>query len=157
MTTQEPHDGPGRGTPSPPVDLETCVAGLVNAVEKGMAQEVSPYGLTPLEFNLLKNCLEGECTATQLAQVLPVDGARISRLVTGLVEKGLIRRRRLRDDRRIVMLRLSEEGAEMVAHIVSSMEHYDAMLTEGVGEEEMRVFVSVAAKIMANYAGSQEP
>ena len=144
-------------TDPPPADLEECVAGLVNAVDKGLASEVAPYGLTPLEFSLLRHCLEEECTATHLARVLPVDGSRVSRLVTGLVDKGLVRRRRLRRDRRIVMLRLSEEGRELTTDIVEKMKIYDAILTEGIDEEEMRVFMSVSSRIIANHAALQGP
>ena len=154
--TQPQHDADHRTDP-PPADLEECVAGLVNAVDKGMASEVAPYGLTPLEFSLLRHCLEEECTATHLARVLPVDGSRVSRLVTGLVDKGLVRRRRLRRDRRIVMLRLSEEGRELTTDIVEKMKIYDAILTEGIDEEEMRVFMSVSSRIIANHAALQGP
>ena len=156
MTNPQSQADPDRRAEDPPADLEECVAGLVNAVDKGMANEVAPYGLTSMEFSLLRHCLEEECTATHLARVLPVDGSRVSRLVTGLVEKGLLRRRRLRSDRRIVMQRLSEEGRELTSHIVEKMKLYDAMLTEGVDEEELRVFVSVSARIIANHAAMQE-
>jgi DNA-binding MarR family transcriptional regulator len=156
MTRPKSRDDPDRRIEDQPADLEACVAGLVNAVDKGMAKEVAPYGLTSLDFSLLKVCLEKESTATQLAQVLPVDGARISRIVTGLVDKGLLRRRRLRNDRRIVMLRLSEEGRELTSVVLQKMKRYDTMLTEGIGEEEMRVFVSVTARIIANHAATSE-
>ena len=154
MRQTESRDCPDHWTEDLPADLEACVAGLVNAVDKGMAKEVAPYGLTPMEFSLLRICLEKECTATQMAQVLPVDGARISRIVTGLVDKGLLRRRRLRDDRRIVMLRLSDEGRDLTSLVLQNMKRYDAMLTEGIGEEEMRVFMSVTARIIANHAAT---
>ncbi len=127
--------------------------GLVNAVYKEATQEVARYSLTPLEFNLLRICMERrESTATDLAEVLPVDASRISRVVTGLVDRGFIRRRRLREDRRIVMLRLSEEGEALMSRALLGMEQHDAMLTEGVGEEEMRAFVSVSQKVAANHA-----
>ena len=138
-------------------NLGVCVAGLVNAVDKGMAEETTPYDLSPLEFNLLRICMErGEHTATQLAEVLPVDASRISRVVTRLVNMGLLRRRRLRNDRRIVMLRLTERGNELTAQIDQRVQIYDAKLIEGVSEEEIRIFVSTTSKIMANYAALRQ-
>ena len=138
-------------------NLGTFIADLFNALDKAIAREVTPHGITGLEYSLLWHCLEGERTATQLAQVLPVDGSRISRVVTVLVDKGLLRRRRLRTDRRIVMLRLTEEGMELTSGIAQNMQRYYAMLTEGVGDEEMRVFASVASTIIANHAAMQWP
>ncbi len=156
MTNPQSQDNPDRRAEALPADLEECVAGLANAVDKGMAREVAPHNLTSMEFSLLRHCLEDECTATHLAQVLPVDGSRVSRLVTGLVEKGLLRRRRLRSDRRIVMLRLSDQGRELTSRIIENMKSYDAILTEGIDEAELRVFVSVSARIIANHDALQE-
>ena len=136
--------------------LGRYVADLENAVYKGIAQEVAPYDLLPLDIHLLTICLEmGECTATQLAALLPVDAARISRLVTGLADKGLLRRRRLRNDRRVVMLRLSPAGEQLTTEVDRRMQAYYAKLTEGVNQREMRAFAKTAMRITANYEAMQ--
>ena len=141
-----------QGTGKPEVDLEDLVMGLVNAVTKATADETTPYNLTPLEFTLLRICMEKEeCTATELAVDLPVDASRISRLVTKLFDDGLLLRRRLREDRRVVMLRLSEEGSELVSTIHQRIHANTAKLTENVSSEEMSAFASVASKILANH------
>ena len=138
------------GTPSN--DLGPCVAVLVNAVVKGMAELVTPHGLIPLEFALLRVFLgEEERTTTQLAQILPVKMSRISVVVTKMVGRGLMRRRRRRDDRRVVILALTEEGKALTLKLHRRVQAYDARLCEGVGEEEMAVFASVTSKVMANY------
>ena len=138
------------GTPSN--DLEPCVAVLVNAVAEGMAELVARHDLIPLEFALLRVFLgEEERTATQLAQILPVKMSRISVVVTKLVRMGLIRRRRLRNDRRVVILTLTQEGMAMTQDLHRRVQAYEASLCEGVSEEEMEVFASVTSKVMANY------
>ena len=142
---------------SPSTDLEPCVASLINAIEKGMQREVAPHAVTPLEFQLLRTCQESgkEVTATHLARFLPVDPARISRLVTSLVDKGMLRRRRLREDRRIIMLRLSDEGKALTLKISRNMATYSDKLTKGIDGHEMQIFASVASRIAANYAAMQ--
>lgn len=133
--------------------LGECVAALVNVVAKGMADETEPHGLVPVEFSLLKVCLErGECTATQLAEVLPVDASRISRIVNRLVNLGLLRRRRLASDRRVVMLTLTPDGDEKTRELDQRIQMYDSKLLQGVSEEEMRDFADTAFKIVANHA-----
>ena len=68
--TQQQSRGGEAGTPSN--HLGPCVAVLVNAVAKGMAELVAPHDLIPLEFALLRVFLgEEERTATQLARILP--------------------------------------------------------------------------------------
>ena len=133
-------------------ELEACVQGLMSAVEMGISVEVAPHDLTPIEFHLLRACMDlGECTATQLATMLPVDASRISRIVNGLVNKGLLVRQRQTYDRRIVMLRLSDEGYELTESLNQRVKIYDNRLMEGVSESEMRAFVATTRKILANY------
>ena len=140
----------GRATPS---DLGTCVTGLVNAVARGMAQIVAAHGLTHIDFALLRLFLGvEEWTTTQLAGTLPLAPSGISRSVTKLVDKGLIQRRRLLSDRRVVMLTLTDEGLALTQELHQRVQAYDSTLCEGISEEEMGVFVSVSSRVMANYS-----
>ncbi len=139
------------------MELGAYVAGLVNAVDKGMADEVAPYDLSTLEFILLRFCMERvECTATQMGEVVPSDAPRISRMVSRLVDMGLLSRRRLRSDRRMVMLRLTEQGRELTSLLLRRVRAYEAMLTENISEEEVDAFASIASKIIANHAALKQ-
>ena len=83
-TEEQPQGGPGP-TP-PPLDLGECVTGLANAVARGMEEQVAPYNLIPLEFAILRAFLgREEWTTTQLAEALPVNVSRVSRVVTKMV------------------------------------------------------------------------
>ena len=151
MTTPQHPDG------SRP-DLGTYVSRLENAVYKGIAAEAAPYDLTPLDVYLLTICLERrEVTAIDLGKVLPVDASRISRLVAGLADNGLLQRHRLRDDRRVVRLRLSPKGRELTAEVTRRMQAYYAKLTDGLSEQEMGAFATTALRIVANYEAMQKP
>lgn len=153
MTSPNSQDGPNRQ----PVDLRASIADLINALYKTTSEEAARYDLTVTQFNLLRACLESgdECTATELAEVLPIDASRISRVVTALVDKGLLQRQRRTDDRRIVMLRLSEEGRELISLALQDLSLQDAILTEGIDDDDMDVFVSVASRMVANYTARQ--
>ena len=121
-------------------------------IYKGIADEVAPYDISPIDVQLLMICLERrECTATQLARLLPVDASRVSRLVTGLADRGLLRRRRLRSDRRVVMLRLSPDGKRLTSELAQKMQRYYARVTEGFSEQDMSRFAAIALGIIANY------
>ena len=138
-------------------NLIRCVASLVNAVDKGLSDEVSPYGLIPSEFNLLRTCAEnGPCTATQLAEVLPVDASRISRMVTRLVNLGLLRRQRLRSDRRVVLLHLTDKGSDLTSSVDERVQLHVGRLLKSVSEDEMRAFMMLTEKITANYEDLKE-
>ena len=129
------------------------MAGLVNALAKVTAELVAPHGLIPSEFALLRLFLGNEqWTVTQLAQALPVKTPRISRVATKLVDMGLMSRRRLLVDRRVVLLTLTGEGKTLTLDIQRTVHDYEAVISEGVSEEEMAVFAAVTARIMGNYA-----
>ena len=141
------------GSLTAPTDLGTCVSGLVNAVARGMAQIVAPHGLAHIDFALLRLFLGvEEWTTSQLAQVLPLAPSGISRTVTKLVDMGLIQRRRLLSDRRVVVLTLTEAGTALTQDLHRRVQAYDASLCEGVSEEHMAALVSVTSKVMGNYA-----
>ncbi len=134
-----------------PTDLGTCVAGLINVVARGMAEIVAPHGLTHIDFAVLRLFLEvEEWTTTQLAQVLPLAPSGISRTVTKLVGMGLVRRRRLLSDRRVVILTLTEEGMAMAELLQRRVQAYDASLCENICEDHMAVFVSVSSRVVEN-------
>ena len=136
----------------PPSDLGTSVVGLVNAVVRGMSRIVAAHGLTYIDFGLLRLFLGSEeWTTTQLAQAMPIAPSGISRSVSKLVDKGLIRRRRLRSDRRIVVLTLTEKGKTLTQELQKRVQAYDSMLCEGVSEEEMAALVSVSIKVLTNF------
>ncbi len=158
VTTQRPSGDYDCQTDTQASDLGTYMLALVNAVDEGIRDEAAPFDLTSVEYSLLSACMErGEATATQLAVLLPVDTSRISRMVNGLVERGLLTRRRMSDDRRVVMLRLSEEGNEVTLNIRRRVEVYYATLTQDVSEEEMSLFLSTMLKMLANYTATRPP
>ncbi len=140
-----------------PSDLGSCVAGLVNAVAGGMAKIVGPHGLSHIDFAILRLFLGVEdWTITKLAQTLPLATSGISRSVTKLVDMGLVQRQRLLSDRRVVILTLTEEGLKLTQDLHQRVQAFDLSLCQGVGKEEMAVFASVSATVMANYAALRE-
>ena len=157
MTHPRSQDSPGRRVNNLPPDLRESIDDLVTVFRQGAARQAAYYNLTTQEFNLLSACLrrEGGCTATELARILLVDASRISRMVTILVDRGLLRRRRCPEDRRVVMLSMSEEGVELTSRILQSINQNNARLIGGIDEDEIRVFASVVSRLVANHTAMQ--
>ena len=87
---------------------------------------------------------------------MPIDSASISRNVDKLVEKGLIRRRRLRSDRRVVRLSLTKEGLDLMPELGRRLQAVNALLLRGVSEREKLVFMRTMQKIAANAESGEE-
>ena len=138
--------------------LQRRVASLLRAVDRGLTGTLAPHELIPVELELLRFCRDrGECTATQMTGVLPTDPSRISRLVHGLVQMGLVARRRLTDDRRVVMLRLTPEGEELVQRMDALVQDFYDALTEGVSDADLVVFLSASQRMVDNYDAMSSP
>ena len=152
MTTPQHSQSNPEAGPALQSDMGSLVPDLAYAVDRGIALLVAPYELTPIDARLLLICRQmEECTATQLARLLPVDAGRISRVVNALVEKDLLIRRRQRDDRRVIMLRLTPRGEAVTAETEQRLRGYFARLTEGLSEQELLDFATVAQRIVANH------
>ena len=138
---------------APAIDLGDRVTELGLAVTRGISGILAPHGLFPVDFALLRACrrIGDECTATQLAEVVPTDPSRISRVVNKLVDLGLLSRRRLQNDRRMVMLRLTDEGIELTTELNGRTQAYYATLLEGIAAEDLHGFAATTSRITENY------
>ena len=134
-------------------DLGSCVTRLINVLAKGTEEVVEPHDLIPMDYAVLRLFLHRQqWTVTELAVMLPIKTSRASRVVAKLVDRGLMRRRRPRNDRRVVLLTLTDEGSALTLDMFRRIEAYEATLLQSVSDQEMSALVSSTSKIMANYA-----
>ena len=71
-----------------------------------------------------------------------------SRVVSKLVDKGILGRRRPREDRRLVILKLTEHGVALGLELHNTVHSYEAKLVEGVPEEEIIALRSTIKKVL---------
>ena len=113
----------------------------MNTVSRGVDREAAAFNLTPLEFALIGLLLvDLECTATGLTHMLSVNAPTISRVVNKLVDRGVLHRRRPRKDRRVVLLKLTEEGVALGLELHERAHSYEERLTRGISAEDQEVF-----------------
>ena len=131
--------------------LEQYANALVAAVAKGIDSELGTHSLNPIDFATMRLFLiDNEWTATELAQVLPVEVSAISRIVRKLVDRGLLYRRRSITDRRVVYLKLTKAGTTLGLALQESMTIYEDRLKGGICESDLDIFEAVIVKILAN-------
>ena len=87
---------------------------LSRVVQQDSAKIGKKFGLTPAQGAVLRSLvLCGPSSSADLSRSLYVTPANITGIVDRLEKKGLVVRNRQRDDRRIILLTLTEEGAEL--------------------------------------------
>jgi DNA-binding MarR family transcriptional regulator len=77
----------------------------------GLDAELAPFGLNAMQYAALKHLADGSArTAADLCRLMYYDTGSMTRILDRLEEKGLLRRERCREDRRVVFLRVAAAG-----------------------------------------------
>ena len=130
---------------------------LLNIVNRAMERLAAANNMTPSEFAVFRFFLRKDVwTPTALASELSLPVSRVSRKLSKLADRGLLVRRRLSSDRRVVTLRLSNKGRALALQIDELVRATEATLSDGISANEMEVFASVSSRVMANYAALEE-
>lgn len=95
------------------------------------------YGVTRREWRLIVVLAQdGPLLSTALAERASIEPARTSRAITVLEEKGLLRRVRQPNDRRYVLIVLSDEGRQLYESLFPSVEAINQHLLAQLGDRE---------------------
>ncbi|HYE10409.1 MAG TPA: MarR family transcriptional regulator [Patescibacteria group bacterium] len=89
-----------------------------------------------------------EITMTELVEYINSPMSTATGIVDRLVKNGYVIRERSETDRRIVILRLTEEGAQLIKKLKELISGYLGMVLEDLTEEEKRFITNIAMKIM---------
>ena len=92
---------------------ELCIA-LGKAMYKQADRFLSAYGLTPSQFEILTVLSqEGTIPLNRLSERLCCACSNVTGIVDRLERDGLVKRERSREDRRVILLGLTDKGREM--------------------------------------------
>jgi DNA-binding MarR family transcriptional regulator len=77
----------------------------------GLDAELAPFGLNAMQYAVLKQLGEGSArTAADLCRYMYYDTGSMTRVLDRLEEKGLLKRERCSNDRRVVFLKVAPAG-----------------------------------------------
>ncbi|MCU9612942.1 MarR family transcriptional regulator [Caldibacillus lycopersici] len=88
-----------------------------------------------------------QCTTTELAEVFFVQKSAISAIVNRLVEKNLMERSQDKEDRRIVVLSLTDEGKELYLKMESKIFKLVESFITQFNEKEITQFMQSYEKL----------
>lgn len=135
--------------------LQDCINFILthaqNSVLAYFKRELQHLDVTPIQYAALK-CLwekDGQMPS-QLAETLYLDSSTVTGILSRLQDKGLIIRSFNTEDRRKVLVHLTEEGKALEEPANEIIERLDSELTAGLSREEMDMFHSCITAIIAN-------
>ncbi len=125
--------------------LQECINFLLtnaqNTVFTYFKRELSGLDVTPIQYATLK-CLweEDGQMPSQLAETLNLDSSTVTGILSRLEDKGLIKRSFRMDDRRKVIVHLTDNGRSLEQPVNEIIERLNEEVTAGLSAEDMAVF-----------------
>jgi MarR family transcriptional regulator, 2-MHQ and catechol-resistance regulon repressor len=111
---------------------------------------LKPYGISPQQYNILRilrgalnpahagASSDGRMKAQSIKERMIDRAPNATRLTDKLIAKGLVKRERCDDDRRVIYVRITPKGLELLARIdAQSQGGFDSLL-EGLKEGEAK-------------------
>lgn len=145
---------------------EQSVGYLLNKVLSSVLSQadgrLAAYKLTYAQWiPLFKLLRQDGCTPIAMARDLSVDPAALTRSLNRLEAKGLIRRERSTQDRRVVHLWLTDDGRSVAEHVPGVLAEVLNAHLAGFSHEEWQLLLQLLTRMLANgdalKAGTQPP
>lgn len=129
---------------------------MLLALDKALASdpELAPLGLSAAQFIVIATLALADSakSASDLCKGISYDAGAMTRMIDRLEGKGLIRRNRRPDDRRVVYIELTEEGARAFPRMkVLSMGVVNRFL-RGFSQAEARQLEGFLSRMLENAA-----
>jgi MarR family transcriptional regulator, multiple antibiotic resistance protein MarR len=134
---------------------KTAIGGLVSRVKlklfDALEQELAPYDITAAQYVILVGLANGIDSASGLCKGVSYDPGAMTRMIDRLERKGLVRRVRCPDDRRVVKLALSDEGKAVYPKLIASAAAVTNRHLEGFSKPEAQQLEGLLQRIIDSH------
>lgn len=124
---------------------------IISAVSLEIERELEPSGLTNAQWvPLLKLYMGSASTVAELARECMLDTGGMTRLLDRLETKGLVRRVRSSEDRRVVNLELTNEGRAAAKNIPATLCDVQNAHLRGFSIDEWQTLKGLLRRVLDN-------
>lgn len=124
---------------------------VLNSISAEADRQLEPQGLTHAQWvPLFKLFLGQASTAAELACSCEMDAGAMTRTLDRMEAKGLVRRARSAEDRRVVNLELTDEGRAAAEQVPPALCKVLNAHLKGFSTEEWQVLKSLLARMLDN-------
>jgi MarR family transcriptional regulator, organic hydroperoxide resistance regulator len=124
---------------------------LSQLIARRFQSDLAPHGLTPFHWFVLRCLWEEDGRAvSSIAQQLQEVGGTMTGVLDRMEERGLTRRVRDKNDRRVWRVYLTDKGRELEDVLPPLVTHLRKRLIKGVSQENLDIFDQVLDKLIVN-------
>jgi DNA-binding MarR family transcriptional regulator len=134
------------------IDLTQELFQIMKRFPRPKLKQSSIDGLTRSEYELLvmlvMNLDENKTalSVSELSDLLIITPAGVTHLINPLEERGYIKRLQNRNDRRIVLIGLTEKGTEVAETLIAEVREQLIGLVNHLGEEDSKTLVHLMSR-----------
>jgi DNA-binding MarR family transcriptional regulator len=117
---------------------------------------LKPYGISGTQYNvlrILRGAGEGGLCRNELRDRMLTRMPDMTRLLDRMEEAGLVTRSRERDDRRMVLARITARGQELLGELDGPMSDLHQEQLTGLTDEQLRTLIDLLTAIREGSAG----
>ncbi|GAA3408139.1 MarR family winged helix-turn-helix transcriptional regulator [Paenibacillus hodogayensis] len=130
------------------IDRYEQAAFTVNRRLNVLMREMMPDDLTIDQFSIMRYlCAHGTCTSSELSDTFCVGKSSITAIIGRLADKRLIARMPDDKDRRVIYLKLTEEGKSVVRLIEQKVHQLLSRLLTQFDPQEAETFIGTYEKL----------
>jgi len=131
-----------QGKPFRSLQEEVFINILLTAdtLSRKLTEMLKRSGLTPAQYNVLRILRgAGECghACREIGDRMITKDPDVTRLLDRLEDRGLVSRARDERDRRVITVRVTPEGLELLSELDSEVDRFDLKLFEHMSERQL--------------------
>jgi len=121
---------------------------VMRKVQRFYEAKLSSFGITPVQFVVLASLLKNDgMKFKDLAENIDMDGSTLTGILDRLERAGYVERKGDPEDRRSVLIFLTEKANESGPALLKTAEEFDEEIKEHFTPDEFDVFIRVLDKI----------
>ena len=115
-------------------------------LETRLSEFLRPYDLSPTQYNMLRILRGAGCdglTCSKAAERMVTHDPDVTRLVDRMEGKGWISRERSPKDRRVVTIRVTQTGLDLIEQLEEPLNQFNKTVIGHLGDEKLRLLIDL--------------
>ena len=140
--------------PTEPDQLDASIIHMIHRASQCAADafhaEVGDLDLTPRQLAVMRTvAANDEASQTRIVELTGIDRSTVADIMCRMIKKGLLQRKRTKDDARAYAVRLTEAGRTMLRRATPASERVDSRVLDALPAARRETFVRDLERLVA--------